>query len=282
MTTVDVIVLTMGDRPNELAAAVRSARANQISVSVTLVINGGNADRSLADTVLDPANNLGIPGGRNVGAAAGNGDIICFLDDDGLLREGVLDQVGIAFGADEKLGSIGFRIVDEFGATARRYVPGLRKDPNRSGPSTAFPGGGCAIRRAAFEQVGGFCAPFQYGLEETDLAWRLINAGWSVSYRADLIMKHPRTSPTRHTSFVTGTARNRVWLAHRLLPLPVGMIYIVNWSIVTAARNITRPRVIAAHIRGTIAGLRKPTGPREPIRWRTLLELCRIGRPPLI
>ena len=210
MPAVTVVVLTMGDRPAELAAAVESARRQAVDLEIVLVINGGDPDRSLADIVVEPGENLGIPEGRNRGAAAGTGALICFLDDDGALDGDVFGPAIAAFAANDRLGVIGLRVVDEDGKTARRHVPGLRKDAERSASATAFPGGACLVRRTAFDAVGGLCGPFHYGLEETDLAWRLIDARWEITYRADLTMRHPRTSPTRHPEFFFHTARNRV------------------------------------------------------------------------
>ena len=282
MPAVTVVVLTMGDRPAELAAAIESARRQAVDLEIVLVINGGDPDRSLTDIVVEPGENLGIPEGRNRGAAAGTGALICFLDDDGALDGDVFGPAVAAFTANDRLGVIGFRVVNEDGETARRYVPGLRKDAERSASATAFPGGACLVRRIAFDEVGGLCGPFRYGLEETDLAWRLIDARWEITYRADLKMRHPRTSPTRHPEFFFQTARNRVWLAHRALPLPLAVAYVLNWTLITVIRSIRHAGGLVAHVRGTVDGIRRPTGPRRPIRWRTVLQLSRSGRPPVL
>jgi len=282
MPAVTVVVLTMGDRPAELAAAVESARRQAVDLEIVLVINGGDPDRSLADIVVEPGENLGIPEGRNRGAAAGTGALICFLDDDGALDGGVFGSAVAAFAANDRLGVIGLRVVDEDGKTARRHVPGLRKDAERSASATAFPGGACLVRRTAFDAVGGLCGPFHYGLEETDLAWRLIDARWELTYRADPTMRHPRTSPTRHPEFFFHTARNRVWLAHRALPLPLAVAYVLNWTLITVMRSIRHAGGLRAHVRGTVDGIQRPTGPRRPIKWRTVLQLSRSGRPPVL
>jgi len=283
MSAVSVVVLTMGDRPEELAAAIGSARAQTgVDVEIVLVVNGGDPNRTLADIVVEPGENLGIPAGRNAGAAVGSGPLICFLDDDGRLHREVLASAATAFVSDPRLGVIGLRIVDEAGETARRHVPGLRRRPDRSAGATSFPGGACIVRRAPFDGLAGLCGEFRYGLEETDLAWRVIDAGWNIVYRADLYMTHPRTVPTRHPDFHRRTARNRVWLAHRLLPLPLAVLYVANWTLVTAVRNIGNPSALAAHAAGTLDGLRNRLGPRAPMKWSSIIRLVRLGRPPVI
>ncbi len=274
----------MGERAAELACAVDSARQQVgVDTEIIMVVNGGDPDRSLADTVVEPGENLGIPGGRNAGAAVATHDLVAFLDDDGrYVGDDLLARAGEAFSADQRLGAIGLRIVDEHGETARRHLPGLRARAERSGPATSFPGGGVIVRRAAFDEVGGLCAPFFYGLEETDLAWRLIDRDWSIRYDAELVMRHPRTDPVRHPSFFTHTARNRVWLAHRALPAPLAAAYVANWTLVTCVRNWRDPAAIRAHFAGLRDGRRDRVGPRRPIGWRTVCTLTRLGRPPII
>ena len=284
MSVVSVVVLTMGDRPEPLAAAIASARAQTaVDVEIVLVVNGGEPDRSLADIVVDPGENLGIPGGRNAGATAASGDLLCFLDDDGeLLGDDVFSLATEMMNDRLDLAAIALRIVDEIGETARRHHPGLRGDPTVSSDVSSFPGGACILRRRAFDAVGAWCAPFFYGLEETDLAWRLIDEGWSIWFAADLRMRHPSTDPSRHPEFHARTARNRVWLAHRRLPLPVAVLYVMNWIIISCGRSWRQPDSLRSILSGTMDGIRCPIGARAPMRWRSVLRLTRLGRPPVI
>lgn len=283
MTTVSVIVLSMGDRPVELAAAIASARAqNGVGIEVVLVVNGGQPNHADVDRVVEPGTNLGIPGGRNAGVGASSGDLLAFLDDDAeFLETDLLAAVANRFDTDPRVGAVGLRLVDEDGNTARRHQPRVGATAT-TGPATSFPGGATVVRREAFEQVGGLCADYHYGLEETDLAWRLIDAGWGIVFDADRRVFHPRTDASRHAVFHQSTGRNRVWLAHRCLPLPLGVIYLTNWMAVTVVRNWRRPRDWIDYARGTMAGLRHRVGPRKPMRWRTAWTLTRLGRPPII
>jgi hypothetical protein len=193
-----------------------------------------------------------------------------------------LSEAKTKFDRDPSLAIIALCIVDESGATARRHFSGLRPQPDRERFVTAFPGGGCVVRSSVFTSVGGLCEPFTYALEETDLAWRVIDAGHRVAFASNLKMFHPATSPSRHHDFVRLTARNRVWLVHRNLPLALALAYLMNWSIVTIFRNWSDVRSIRAHFAGTADGVRTRVGPRRPISWRTVARLSRLGRPPII
>ncbi|MBA0052282.1 glycosyltransferase [Streptomyces sp. AJS327] len=281
----------MGDRPRELRALLDSvARQHGDPVEVAVVGNGAPLP-ALPEGVraVELPENLGIPGGRNVGIeafgpAGSEVDVLLFLDDDGLLPEpGTAELVREAFAADPGLGIVSFRIADpETGETQRRHVPRLRaSDPHRSSRVTTFLGGASAARTAVFAQVGGLPEEFFYAHEETDLAWRALDAGWSIDYRADMVLHHPTTEPSRHAVYHRLVARNRVWLARRNLPLPLVPLYVGVWLLLTLARRPSRA-ALRAWWGGFREGWRVPCGPRRPMRWRTVWRLTRLGRPPVI
>ena len=77
------IILTMGDRPAEVSAAVASIRAQSVPADEIIVVgNGVELDPIDGATVVSLPENLGICDGRNEGAARATGDILFFLDDD--------------------------------------------------------------------------------------------------------------------------------------------------------------------------------------------------------
>ncbi|RBM07404.1 glycosyltransferase family 2 protein [Streptomyces sp. PT12] len=288
---VGAVILTMGDRPDELRALLRSVAAQEGAPIEVVVVGNGASLPDLPPGVrsLELPHNLGIPGGRNVGIeafgpAGGDVDVLLFLDDDGLLPDtGTAELVRAAFDADPQLGIVSFRISDpQDGSTQRRHVPRLRaSDPLRSSRVTTFLGGANAVRTQVFKQVGGLPDNFFYAHEETDLAWRALDAGWSIDYRADLVLHHPATAPSRHAVYHRMVARNRVWLARRNLPLPLIPVYLLDWLLLTVLRRPSRA-ALRAWFGGFVEGWRTPCGPRRPMRWRTVWRLTRLGRPPVI
>lgn len=285
------VVLTMGNRPAELRALLESvARQKGDPVEVVVVGNGAPLpELPPGIRTVELPENLGIPAGRNVGIEAfGPGgremDALLFLDDDGLLpREDTAELVREAFERDARLGIISFRIADpETGETQRRHVPRLRaSDPMRSSRVTTFLGGANAARTAVFQQVGGLPDEFFYAHEETDLAWRALNAGWMIDYRSDMVLEHPKTAPSRHAVYHRMVARNRVWLARRNLPALLVPLYLGTWILLTLARRPSGP-ALRAWLGGFREGWATPCGPRRPMTWRTVWRLTRLGRPPVI
>ena len=86
------VVLTMGNRPEELRALLDSvAKQDGDPIEVVVVGNGSPLpDVPEGVRTIELPENVGIPGGRNVGIEAfGPGgrdvDVLLFLDDDGLL-----------------------------------------------------------------------------------------------------------------------------------------------------------------------------------------------------
>ncbi len=288
---VGAVIITMGDRPDDLRALIESVAAQEGDPVAVVVVGQGTPVTGVPDWVrtVDLPENLGIPGGRNVGIEAfGPGgtdvDVLLFLDDDGLLaHRDTVELVRQAFTADPRLGIVSFRIADpETGATQRRHVPRLRAaDPMRSSRVTTFLGGANAVRTKVFAEVGGLPDEFFYAHEETDLAWRALDADWMIDYRSDMVLLHPTTAPSRHASYHFNVARNRVWLARRNLPAPLVPVYLGVWLLLTLARRPS-PSALKAWLGGFRAGWTTPCGPRRPMRWRTVWRLTRLGRPPVV
>ncbi|WP_330316192.1 glycosyltransferase family 2 protein [Streptomyces platensis] len=288
---IGAVVLTMGNRPEELRALLDSVAKQHGDPIKTVVVGNGSPLPELPEGVrtVELPENVGIPAGRNVGIEAfGPGgsdvDVLLFLDDDGLLaREDTAELCREAFAADRELGIISFRIADpDTGETQRRHVPRLRaSDPMRSSRVTTFLGGANAVRTHVFEEVGGLPDDFFYAHEETDLAWRALDAGWQIDYRSDMVLFHPTTAPARHAVYHRMVARNRVWLARRNLPAPLVPVYLGVWLLLTLARRPSRP-ALRAWLGGFKEGWVTPCGPRRPMKWATVWRLTRLGRPPVI
>jgi GT2 family glycosyltransferase len=286
VTSLGCVVLSQGNRPAELCRAVTSVlRQRDVDVDCVVVGNGwAPVDLPDGTRAVAVPENVGIPAGRNIGAAAVRGDVLLFLDDDAeLVGDGLLADVVGRFDADPALAVLQPRAVDPDGApTARRHVPRLRAgDPDRAGDVAWFWEGCSFLRRTALDAAGGWPGEFFYGHEGIEVAWRVIDAGGRVAYAADLAVRNPEAPPFRGERHRYFDARNRVWVARRNLPFPLLAAYLAVWIVGT----LLRARSVAA-VRSALRGFRDgavlPAGPRRPIRWRTAWRLTRLGRPPVI
>ena len=119
-------------------------------------------DRLLAVDNTD--DNRGFGAGCNRAAALGNDELVCFVNPDGDLTAECLERLEAAF-EDPDLVAAGPNL-------------GPLNQPLLDDGSPTFLSGCCvAVRRSAFERVGGFDERFfMYG-EDVDLSWKLRRLG---------------------------------------------------------------------------------------------------------
>ncbi|MCL5776861.1 glycosyltransferase [Limibaculum sp. FT325] len=137
--------------------------------------------------VFDSERRLGPGGARNRLIAAANHEIVASFDDDSHPID--LDYFARAaeiLAASPRAGVLAASIRHDDEA-----LPPLRSAVR---PSATFIGCGCVYRREAFLSTGGFIAiQPAYGVEETDLALQLADAGWEI-LRAELLRVRHATS----------------------------------------------------------------------------------------
>ena len=128
-----VVIVTMGTRPLELRALLASVEKQDVPAKrVVLVGNAtplteGDVAANVAKVPLD--DNLGCPGGRNVGLRmlrdSGDVDVVIELDDDGLLiADDVFRKVRELFAADARLGITGSGSLTHRGTPSGAGCPG--------------------------------------------------------------------------------------------------------------------------------------------------------------
>ena len=294
--TFGCVVLTRGDRPALLAAALASLRRQEGVETDIVVVGNGWRPEGLPDGVrghFEPEDR-GIPAGRNAGVPHVRGELLFFLDDDAVLQEpDALAFLATVFNFGVRPlseGGRGFGLAQlrvepaEGSAYSRDWVPRLRVgDRRESSDVTVVWEGAVAMRRDVFEQVGGWPEEFRFVHEGVDLAWRVLDAGWRVRYAAERSVTHPPRGPAaeRHGYSVRYAARNRVFVARRNLPWPLGVLYVLSFALRTLPGLRTR-ELRAAALEGYRAGLREPCGERRRLRARTLWAMTRAGRPPVI
>jgi GT2 family glycosyltransferase len=283
------VVLTQGYRPEVLQLAVDSLlRQEGVDTDIVVVFNGREAT-PLPEGVgaVSLPEDVGIPAGRNAGVPHVSGDLIFFLDDDAALAQtDALAQVAKLFAAEPDIGLAQLRVVPrEGGVGPRDWVPRLRAGSReRPGDVTLVWEGAVSMPRRVFDEVGGWWGGLRFIHEGVDLAWRVMDAGYRVRYAADLTVLHPMpvTAPSRHGYSRYYGARNRVWVARRHLPLPLGALYVATFALRTLPLLMRSPQDMRPALRGYRDGIRQPCGERRKLRARTLLRMARAGRPPVI
>ena len=150
--------------------------------------------------------------------------------------------------------------------TARRHVPRVGAGgADRSGPVDRLPRWRCRHPPRSVRAGRRLRQP------TSDTRWRRpispcassTTAGRSATTSTPAVV-HPRTDPTRHPGAARRTMRNRVWLAYRNLPAPLAVVYVANWLVISAIRQ-PAPACRAVRRESATAGAPGPgvNGPRS-------------------
>jgi GT2 family glycosyltransferase len=229
----DIVILAL-DRMEETLAAIGSALAQTgVSAHVFVLDQGSRHDtlRRLAAavqgqpraTLVAAARNLGVAGGRNAASALGHGRIIVALDNDAeFAAADSVARMAAALDAEPNLAALGCRIVrysdGRDDALSWGYPPALRPCAADCFDAVTFVGAGHAIRRSAWEAVGGYDPALFFCWEEFDFCRRAIAAGWRIRYRGDLEIRH-KVSAERRIAWSSDRwyhfVRNRLYIERK-------------------------------------------------------------------
>lgn len=130
--------------------------------------------------IVDSSAHRGAAHARNVGAAATASELIAFCDADDLVHEGWLKALveGLA-----DFDAVSGKTIDVFPheRMAAWYPPATPGDLNRFLGKPYLLTGNLAVRRAAFQAVGGFDETLTR-CEDIAISWALTGAGYSIGY----------------------------------------------------------------------------------------------------
>jgi GT2 family glycosyltransferase len=193
-------------------------RAGELLEEVIIVNNNSSQDYSLVKEFIqqtpsipfhfiDSPDNLGVAKGRNFALRQGIAPIIIMLDDDAVLQKQdalvcLMDEFSKPV-EDRPLAIISFRVL---------YYDSLEMQVN------AFPhkrfafykdkdfflanyyaGGAHAIKREVLAKTGNYPEDFFYGMEEYDLSYRILDAGYAIAYSSRITMLHKESPSGRKT-----------------------------------------------------------------------------------
>ena len=146
--------------------------------------------------------NLGVAGGRNRGTALGHGRVIVGLDNDAeFATTDTLARLVAALDAEPGIGAVGCRIVtfatgaDDLSSWG--YARHLLPHAGDSFAAATFVGAGHAIRRACWDDAGGYDEALFFCWEELDFCLRARARGWRVCYRGDIVVRHKVSAEQR-------------------------------------------------------------------------------------
>jgi GT2 family glycosyltransferase len=181
------------------------ARMSVLGADRLVVVDNGAQAPPHDDAVLHAPGRPSSYYARNRGAAAGDSEWIVFLDDDTAPAPDLLDRY-FAEAPSERVAVLAGGVRDEAPADvgslplAARFAA-LRAPMDQSntlghGRWAYAQTANAAVRRAAFEEVGGFEERVRSG-GDADLCFRLREAGWALEERPEALVTHRNRTTLR-------------------------------------------------------------------------------------
>lgn len=220
----------------------------------------GRSDEPHAVTVVTTPAGSGPSAARNAGAASCDGEILVFVDADVEVHRDALRRLREALERDAQLDAV-FGAYDDRPAqqaTVSRFRNLLHHHVHVSspGPATTFWAGLGAIRREAFDAVGGFDAQrfARPSIEDIELGARLCAAGRRIALEPAARGTHLKRWTLRSMLRTDLAARGAPWVALALERGSAGTSLNLGWRqraaataavVATGAVVAGRPRLAA-------------------------------------
>jgi GT2 family glycosyltransferase len=221
MKPLSFIIITY-NRPQEMLELAKNIagleNAAELLEEVIILNNASTSDYSgvkayletqpnIPFRYLESSSNLGVARGRNHAIAQGSAPLIIMLDDDAELQNADclrnLVQLFNILDGGRPRAIVSFKVLYfENLQMQKNALPHKNYDAYKDKHEFLtyyFAGGAHAIRRPVLEKVGYYPEDFFYGMEEYDLGFRILDAGYSIMYSDKVVMLH-KESPLGRTT----------------------------------------------------------------------------------
>lgn len=299
MKPLGFVIITY-NRPGDMLALARNIasldRASELLEEVIVVNNCSTADYGEAERFMSEAahipfryirsaENLGVSRGRNFAIRQGRAPLIVMIDDDAEMDgRGCLTALMEEFArptGGRPRAVVSFRVLyHSTRALQESAFPHKRIGRMRGlqGFETYyFAGGAHAVSREAIERVGLYPEDFFYGMEEYDLSYRLLEAGYSIAYSGRIVMLHKESPEGRPPAAEKLRMMwvNKSKVAWRHLPAAYFVTTAVMWS-------LQYLRATGGDLRGWCGGWRRVwriprSEVRRPVGASTMAYLRAVG-----
>jgi glycogen(starch) synthase len=212
------VVINTYNRAESLRQTLRALRMQTYTDFEVVVVNGPSTD-STADVLAEfqgairtaDCPEVHLSKSRNAGIDAATGEVVAFIDDDGIPEPAWLADLAAAYDS-ARVGGAGGLVYDHTGyrlqyqyslcsrLAATRFdikppfdqymVPG-------ADPFVYLQGTNCSFRRKCLEEIGGFDEEIEYYLDEVEVCMRIIDQGYRLQALDNAIVHHKYLSSNR-------------------------------------------------------------------------------------
>lgn len=197
---------------------------------------GLNPEDSQRVIYIDHHENTGVAGGRNIGIQKASGEYLFFIDDDAEFEENfVLPFTLKKFEEykDQNVKLIGFVVKNYYDGSLDLPVKNKEKAKEKEFLNNLFSGGAHVIKKEVFDNVGLYTDEFFYGMEEYDLAYKTMDAGYRILFTSEINVLHkvsPEGREPERTKF-RRMLENKVLVAYKYLPAKYVLSHLFMWSL---------------------------------------------------
>ena len=192
-------------------------------------------DRNVVKYINHPTN-LGVAGGRNLCIKESTGKYLLFMDDDAeIVQENVIQIILDKYKKyeAEKLAIIGFLGKNPFTNKTETPLknPDLIKGQNEVFYNLFF-GYGHVFPKALIAETGYYQEDFFYGMEEYDLSYATVKAGYSILFTQDVLVIHKQNPNGREPSNTTYARMfaNKIIVLYKHMPMLYVVTHFILWS----------------------------------------------------
>jgi GT2 family glycosyltransferase len=185
--------------------------------------------------------NLGVTKGRNYALEKGTAPIVIMLDDDAVLQnKDCLVNLLAEFeshNTERPKAIVTFKVLYydtlamQVNALPHKHFSEYKDKPFFE--TYYYAGGAHAIRREVIERLGDYPPDFFYGMEEYDLGYRILDAGYAIIYSDKIVMLHKESPlgrrPKKEKLRMMWVNKSRV--AYRYLPKKYYYSTALMWSL---------------------------------------------------
>jgi len=252
MNKIAIIIITYNRPADMLALAMNIEKlSSQKELLEEVIIVNNNSTESYNEVksfiqehpstpfkFIESKENLGVSRGRNFAIEKSKATILVLIDDDAEFQDtDVLQRINNAVIENPNAGILAMKILyfqnRQFQINCFPHKSFEKRKQLQSFDTYYFAGCGNIIVKEAFDKVGPFPTDFFYGMEEYDLSYRVIDAGYIIKYIANIVLLHKESLEGRQTKSdkLRGMWVNKTKVAWRYLPLSSYFTTAIMWSI---------------------------------------------------
>ena len=251
MNKIAIIIITYNRPADMLALAMNIEKLSSKKELLEEVIIVNNNSTESYDAVksfiqenpstpfklIESKENLGVSRGRNFAIEQSKAPILVLIDDDAEFQDtDALKRINEAVIENPHAGILAMKILyfqnSQFQLNAFPHKSFEKRNHLQSFDTYYFAGCGNIIVKEAFDIAGPFPTDFFYGMEEYDLSYRILDAGYTIKYIANIVLLHKESPEGRQTKSdkLRGMWVNKTKVAWRYLPMPCYFTTAIMWS----------------------------------------------------